>query len=239
MATTPITGVTLPNTTSTDQVPTDLMAAFTAAEKMWVGTYASASARDTKITTPTGGMVAFISSPGKFTYYDATLGAWADLMNPTAWTSFTPTLQTPGGTAQNLGSGATQIGRYQQLGKTVNFQCQWNFGSSITGPSGQLVFLLPPGLPAANVAGLGQMGLCSLVMPNQNWFFGGYWTVNPAGTYAMPHFPLGSTTAAMGYMSNPSNSDGTGGVPIITGTGFNYPLQPGGTLTAAGTYQIA
>lgn len=239
MVASPLQGFPMPNAGGTDQVPADLLTLITAVEKQAVMIFASAAARDAKITSPAAPMVAFLTSPGKYTYYDPTLGAWADLMNPTAWDTWTPTLQSPGGVAQSLGSGATQIGRYRQVGKSVQFQCQWNFGSSITGPNGQLVFKLPPGLAAANVSGLGQTGQCSLYLPNQGWNFNGFWTINPGASVAQPHFPLSSSTSAMGLMANPSASDGTGGVPQISGTGFNYPLQPNGALTANGVYQIA
>lgn len=245
MATSPILGLTLPNTTSTDQVPADLMTVFTAAEKFFVGSFASSSTRDTKIPTPVGGMVAWLVSPGKYTYYDAILAGWRDLMNPNAWTTFTPTLQTSGGTAFTLGGGSTQIGRYQQIGKTVNFQCTWNFGTAVAGPGGGLVFVLPPGLPGANVTGLQQMGDCSLYVPSYVGTgtgpnFVGFWSIQPAATVAVPHFPVSPTTSSMDLFQDTSDGGTAGtGIPRVTGTTLNYPIQPGGTLTAAGTYQIA
>lgn len=69
MAVSPITGVPLPAAGSTDQVPADLMTAFTAAEKMFVGQFASAANRDAKITTPVKGMTAWLDSPGDFYEY--------------------------------------------------------------------------------------------------------------------------------------------------------------------------
>ena len=69
MATSPITGITLPNSTSTDQVPADLLTAFTAAEKMFIGQFASASARDTKITAPVAGMTCWLNTPGCYSEY--------------------------------------------------------------------------------------------------------------------------------------------------------------------------
>ncbi len=120
MPNTPLTGVPLPGAGATDQVPADLMTAFSAAETMFVGRFATAADRDGKITSPIGYQVAALISPGKFTYYDPILGAWADLMNPTAWDSWTPTLQSATGVAFNLGGGATQIGRYRLTGKKVD-----------------------------------------------------------------------------------------------------------------------
>jgi len=245
LATSPIYGDPLPNSGGTDQVPADMLTYATAAEKKFVGQFASSSARDSKITTPVGGMVAWLTSPGKFVYYDSTSSAWADLMNPTAWDTWTPTLQSPAGTAFNLGTNATQIGRYRLTGKGVNFQATWNFGNSVSGPGGQLGFLLPPGLPAANVSGLQQMGVCSLYVPNlvgtgTGPNFQGFWSVTPGATIAYPHFPVSPTTSSLDFFQDTSDGSTQGtGIPRITGTSFNYPIQINGTLTASGTYQIA
>lgn len=80
MATSPIHGDPLPNSTSTDQVPADLMTYVTAAEKKFVGVFASAAARDGKITTPTPGMVCYLTSPGDF--FDYIAGAWRQRGRP-------------------------------------------------------------------------------------------------------------------------------------------------------------
>lgn len=238
MATSPITGVPLPNTTSTDQVPADLLTAFTAAEKLWIGSFATASARDTKIPSPVGGMVAWLVSPGKFVYYDAIAAGWLDMFNPTAWTAWTPTLQSTGGTAFNLGSGATQKGRYQVIGKTVNFQCEWLFGTSVVGPGGQLVFALPPGLPGASV--LQQTGSCALYVPSGSANYMGFWTVFASGTTAQPHFPVSNTNPSMQFFQDTSDGSSAGtGIPLVTGTAVNFPIQPSGALVASGTYQTA
>lgn len=241
MATSPVLGIPLPNGTSTDQVPADLVTAFTAAELFWVGRFTSATTRDTKITAPVAGMVAFLTSPGKFTYYDGILGAWADLLNPNAWDTWTPTLQSSGGTAFTLGTGSTQIGRVRQIGKTVTFQATWNFGTSgVGGPGGALKFALPSGLAGANVPGLQQTGPCTLWVPSLGETFLGFWTLNPAGTTAQPWFPKDRTTTSQGNLQNTNDgSTASTGIPNITATSQNYPLQPNGTLTASGSYQIA
>ena len=69
MVNSPIAAVPLPNTTSTDQVPADLLTAFTSAEKLFVNRFASASARDTAIPAPVKGMVAWLDSPGCYSEY--------------------------------------------------------------------------------------------------------------------------------------------------------------------------
>lgn len=239
MASTPINGIPLPDPGDNDDVPGSMMSAWTAGEKLFIGRFANAADRDSKITSPQGGQCAWLISPGKFTYYDATAAAWADLMNPTAWDSWTPTLRGIGGTAVTLGTGATQIGRYRLTGKGVQFQATWNFGTSVSGPNGQVVFNLPTGLSGANVTGLGQTGGCSLWVPNLSESYYGFWTISPGDTFAQPHFPKSRTISAMDFLKNPTASDGTGGVPQISGTSFNYPLQPNGQMVANGLYQIA
>jgi hypothetical protein len=237
VATSPVLGLPLPNSTSTDQVPADLLTYSSAAELYFVGRFANSSTRDTKITSPTGGMVAWLVSPGKFVYYDATLGAWADLMNPTAWDTWTPTLQNGSASPVVLGTGGSQIGRYRVAGKTCTFQTTWNFGSGVNSSVNSLFFVLPPSLPAANVTGLRQTGICTLYVPSSDESYLGFWSVAPAGTVAQPSFPKDRVTAAMGVFRD---TDGTGlsglGVPNIPSA---YPMQANGTMTAFGSYQLA
>ncbi len=240
MPNTPITGVPIPAAGATDQVPADLMTAFSNAETMFVGRFASAADRDGKITAPVGGQVAWLISPGKFVYYDAILAAWADMMNPTAWDTWTPTLQSGSGVAFTLGGGSSQIGRFRLTGKKVDFQCTWSFGSSVSGPGGSLVFAFPPGLPAANIATLNQTGPCGLFVPNtsDNWL--GFWAVGAGGNTGVLHFPRSNGNAAQTYFQDTSDGSSAGtGIPLITGTAFNYPIQVNGTLTASGEYELA
>lgn len=239
MATSPVLGLPLPNTTSTDQVPADLLTYSTAAELFFVGRFANSSTRDTKIPSGSrvGGMVAWLTSPGKFTYYDATAGAWADLMNPTAWDTWTPTLQNGSAAPVVLGTGSSQIGRYRVTGKTVTFQTTWNFGSGVNSSVNSLFFVLPPSLPGANVTGLRQTGTCTLYVPSTDESYLGFWSIAPAGTVAQPSFPKDRVTAAMGVFKD-TGSDGLAseGTPNIPGA---YPLQANGSMTASGSYQLA
>lgn len=236
MATSPIYGLPLPDTTSTDQVPADLLTYVTAAEKFFVGQFANASARDTKIPSPVGGMVAWLTSPGKFVYYDGGLAAWVDLFNPQAWATFTPTLRTLGGTAIPLGTGATQIGRFQVYGKTCNFQVSWVFGSGLTGiSSGQLTFDLP--VTPSVIVGLAQNGPCSLWVPSLGLSFAGLWVINDGTGKAKPQYPIDTTHSTMGFFQD---KDGTGvagtGIPAISG---QEPIQNTGSMVASGSYQIS
>lgn len=244
MATSPIGGDPLPNTGGTDQVAADMLTYATSAEKKFVNHFTSTSDRDTKIPTGSrrGGMVGWVDSPGKFTYYDATLGAWADLMNPTAWDTWTPTLR--GGnspfTAFNLGSGATQLGRYRVVGKTCSFQATWLFGNSVSGPGGFLTFDMPPGFPAPALSTLQQTGLAVLWVPSLGEEFMGHWILYPNATVAQLYFPKDRGTSSMGRFQDSSDgATASTGIPNITGTSFNYPIQINGALNASGTYQIA
>lgn len=74
MATTsPQLAIPLPVSTDTDQVPTDLMTAFSYAEKYFVGRYASAAARGAAIPSPVAGMTSYVTADGYPTWYDGTI----------------------------------------------------------------------------------------------------------------------------------------------------------------------
>lgn len=240
MATSPVLGLPLPSSGGTDQVPADLLTLMTAAELFFVGRFANAAARDTKIPSGSrvGGMVAWLTSPGKFTYYDAILAAWADLMNPNAWDTWTPTMHNSSSSAVAVGSGGSQIGRYRLTGKTCSFQATWTFaGPDVNGRTGQLVFDLPPSAAGANIGGLGQTGPCSLFVPATSENYLGFWTIPAGGTTAQPHFPKDRATAAMSFFQNSDTTGGSGtGVPNIPGA---WPLANGGQMTASGSYQTA
>lgn len=92
MATTPILGITLPASGATDQVPADMMTAFTAAEKFFVGRFASAADRDAKITSPVAGMTCWLDAPGD--WYDFSAAAWrrrgrSKYITPVGWPNAT------------------------------------------------------------------------------------------------------------------------------------------------------
>jgi len=236
MANTPITGVPLPAAGATDQVPADLMTAFSNAETMFIGRFATAADRDGKITAPVGGQVAWLISPGKFVYFDALLAAWADFMNPTAFDSWTPTITGPNGVVFTLGGGSAQTGRFRLTGKRVEFQCEWSFGTQVVGPGGILAFLLPPGLsPSAAV--IIQTGPISLYVPSTDEYYSGFWRIYQGNTNALMFFPKDRTTSAMWFFRESTDGVASGtGVPNIP---TNYPIQPNGILTASGEYEIA
>lgn len=73
MATTPILGLPLPNSSSTDQVPADLLTLMTAAEKFFVGSFADASTRAALITSPTAGILSYNLGTARYEYYDGSI----------------------------------------------------------------------------------------------------------------------------------------------------------------------
>jgi hypothetical protein len=95
-----------------------------------ISQFASASARDAVITSPLQGMVAYLKDVHTWTVYTGT--AWSTV-GPTdgAWTAYTPTFTSVGGTAPNLGNGAVD-GAYLRVGRLVHFRARILFGSTTT-----------------------------------------------------------------------------------------------------------
>jgi hypothetical protein len=75
----PVSGVTLPQTTDTDNVPGALATLMDGVEPQLLLRFASASERDALLTAPQRGQVAWLDNPGKHTKYDG--AAWVNL-NP-------------------------------------------------------------------------------------------------------------------------------------------------------------
>jgi hypothetical protein len=88
-----------------------------------VSTFSSTSARNSAITSPVEGQLAYINSNDILTYY--TGSAWANLLFSTAWVAYTPTL-----TNITLGSGGTSAFYYQVVGKTINVRGRITLGST-------------------------------------------------------------------------------------------------------------
>jgi hypothetical protein len=87
-----------------------------------ISTFSSAGARNSAITTPTEGQLAYITSNDAFTYYDGS--GWQNLMFGASWIAFTPT--TTGITAGN----GTFDFAYAQIGKTVFYRGAFTLGST-------------------------------------------------------------------------------------------------------------
>jgi hypothetical protein len=88
-----------------------------------VATFSSTSARNSAITSPVEGQLAYINTNDALTYYDGS--AWQNLLFSTAWVAYTPTL-----TNITLGSGGTSAFYYQVVGKQVNVRGRIVLGST-------------------------------------------------------------------------------------------------------------
>lgn len=99
-----------------------------------IATFSSAGARNSAITSPKNGQVAYISSSKSFTYYDGT--GWQQLVLP-EWITYTPTV-----TNVTLGSGYTLSAVYTQIGDTVIVNFSLLFGAT-TAVTGEPYFSLP------------------------------------------------------------------------------------------------
>ncbi len=100
-----------------------------------VATFSTTSARNSAITSPVEGQLAYINANDILTYY--TGSAWANLLFSTAWVAYTPTL-----TNITLGSGGTSAFFYQVVGKQVNVRGRITLGT--TGAlTGVATFSLP------------------------------------------------------------------------------------------------
>lgn len=99
-----------------------------------IATFSSAGARNTAITSPKNGQVAYITSSKSFTYYDGT--GWQQLVLP-EWITYTPTVNNV-----TLGSGYTLSAVYTQIGDTVIVNFSLLFGTT-TAVTGDVNFSLP------------------------------------------------------------------------------------------------
>lgn len=86
-----------------------------------IATFSSTSARNSSITSPVEGQVAYINANNLLTYYDGS--AWQALLYP-EWITYTPTF-----TNFTLGNG-TVTAKYVQVGKLVTVSVQVTLGST-------------------------------------------------------------------------------------------------------------
>ena len=86
-----------------------------------------------------------LDSSGNVSVYgvgDLSTALAAKLTTPSAWTSYTPTL-TATTTNPTLGTGATAVGKYAQMGKVVIASFRIVFGNSPSAGSGSYLISLP------------------------------------------------------------------------------------------------
>lgn len=113
-----------------------------------VMTFATATARNTAIPSPTEGMVTYQQSNDHMTIYSGTEWVPFDI----AWQTYTPTIS-----GITLGSGSTTSAAYAVIGKTVIVQFYFALGSTTT-VNGDVSFSLPINHASSNRSG--QAGTC-------------------------------------------------------------------------------
>lgn len=100
-----------------------------------IATFSSAGARNSAITAPVEGQIAYITSSDSFTLYNGS--GWQNMLFASAWIAYTPTL-----TNITLGSGGTSAFYYQVVGKTVNVRGRITLGTA-GALTGVATFTLP------------------------------------------------------------------------------------------------
>lgn len=92
-----------------------------------IATFSSTAARNSSITSPQEGQVAYVTANNTFTYYDG--AAWQAFLYP-EWITYTPTINNV-----TLGSGYTLSAVYTQIGDLVivNFSLLFGATTAVTG----------------------------------------------------------------------------------------------------------
>ena len=162
-----------------------------------VMTFASATARNAAIPSPTEGMLTYQESNDHLTVYNGT--DWVPF--DTTWNTYTPTLSNV-----TLGSGSTLSAAYAVIGKTVIVQFYFALGSTTT-INGDVSFSLPINHASSNRSG--QAGTCVIVDASPATRYPG--TVLLSGTPGYAFFRVGN--AAGTYLTQVALSSS---IPITT-----------------------
>jgi hypothetical protein len=166
--------------------------------------------------------------------------AWVPVASPSVYTQMTPTLFAFGsGTNVALGTGSTAICRYNTVGKRLDFNYYFAFGTPpYNGGYGQIISYLPTGMIGAPY---NQWFVCHLWVNLRDGVGAGAvsdWMgqafVGANSNVVRPFFPINSGTQIMApYQIAAAASTPNGGVPLIAN---NYPQ--GGQLTITGSIEI-
>lgn len=203
MATSPILSIPCGAGSDAPNGPALMLAAMTAAEKLMVMSFATSAARDSAISSPVSGMMAWLSTPTQLTMYDGT--GWMVMWEPP--TSYTPSTWT----GITLGNG-TLTGSYSRSGGrcwmkqvfTLGSTSAVNYGGSVaitlpfagTVVDGELGGLLYDAsgarAPAHNVSTTlkmlttsGSWGTSSDIWSDRPWTWATGDTMTVVGSYAM------------------------------------------------------
>jgi hypothetical protein len=145
-----------------------------------VTNFATATARDTALPTPSEGMCAYLQDTNEFCVYDGS--AWR-LYN-TSWTAYTPTL-----TNVTLGTGGSVVGYYTTAGKLTIVNVYITLGTASFSVSGIITASLPTNRAYASTArftGTTRMAAGGTTYPGSVIASGGNMQVyahNASGTY--------------------------------------------------------
>lgn len=135
MGTTPLASLPYPDLTDPPNGPAQFLAALAAAEKQEVLRFTTAAARNSAITSPVAGMMAYLTTTDELTLYRS--GGWTVVAAP--WASYAPTL---GGTGWAIGNG-TITGRRRITADWVDFSVVVTFGSTSTFAAANPTLTLP------------------------------------------------------------------------------------------------
>ncbi len=133
-----------------NDVPTHLGLYNDGVESRLVQRFASAVDRSVRNPTPQEGELSFLADTDVYEWFNGT--SWLTLVPAGAWSTYTPIFGAVSGPAPNIGNG-TVAGRYQQIGKTVNFAVTVTLGSSSSvGGTNQWTLSLPvPGVLTSTI----------------------------------------------------------------------------------------
>lgn len=135
----------------------------------------------------------------------------------TAWTSYTPSLRTNGGTV-TLGNGSS-AGSYKLIGKTCHFRAKFTIGSTTSIGANEIVIGLP--VQAAS----SEYTFAGAALDNGN----AWYEITGVGLY------IGSTTE----FAMIAKSNGTGSSSQGVSNSFPFSLLDGDYITISGTYEAA
>lgn len=135
----------------------------------------------------------------------------------TAWTSYTPSLRTNGGTV-TLGNGSS-TGSYKLIGKTCHFRAKFTIGSTTSIGANEIVIGLPVQATSSEYTFAGA------ALDNGN----AWYEITGVGLY------IGSTTE----FAMIAKSNGTGSSSQGVSNSFPFSLLDGDYITISGTYEAA
>lgn len=180
--------------------------------------FASATARDTAITSPTEGMVVYQTDTDQVYVYSGT--AWVSAFDITAWTTYTPTITAT--TTNPSFTYTTQAGSYVQVGKLVAFRMAFVINAATAVGTGSYRFDLPV-TPAATTT--------------HQMFFGRYVDASTNNTYRV--MGVGATGGGLGtgMIQSVTYSDGVG--TNILGNALPVAPQASDAYYFQGIYEAA